>query len=70
VGKMRFTRCTECLHFLYCEFPKIAFHKAFSVPCDMFKEVCDVGQDEIFEDVSDGCVVAGGGDAHKEKCSE
>lgn len=61
---MVFTRCTECLHFLYCEFPKIAFHKAFSVPCDMFKEVEINRQDEIFKDVSESVRFTGWCDAH------
>lgn len=29
--------CTECKHFVWCEFPKQWFHKVTETPCDEFE---------------------------------
>ncbi len=37
--KMQFRECTECRHFVWCEFPKQVFHKQTHIPCERFEEV-------------------------------
>lgn len=31
------TDCTECRHFVWCDFEKMAFHKITETPCDEFE---------------------------------
>lgn len=33
-----FRECTECRHFVYCDWGKVVFHKSTRTPCDEFKE--------------------------------
>ena len=35
---IEFRECTDCKHFVYCDWYKILFHKSTGTPCDEFKE--------------------------------
>lgn len=51
---MDFRPCTECIYFIDCDFQKMIFHKATQIPCELFKEDPENGQDAVFEDVPKG----------------
>lgn len=45
------TDCSKCKHFVYCDWGKILFHKAFKEPCEEHEErKVDDGRCEVDKD--------------------